>query len=183
MILNSRNNLFMFSFPKGFCPEEVSNRYKKYLTRIPGNLITEPIDFLSYSVQSISYPTTTYDPVEQSGIRGTRYYRTARPIRDLISNDLTITMQLLDGYINYWMMLDILTYWYNFDEPEMFIPPGMSVRILDSEGLVVVTTEFKNVLYKEIGSLDMSFSNNSVDFTTFDINFTYNWVQIGLELD
>ena len=93
-------------------------------------------------------------------------------MKEIVSNDLTITMQLLDGYINYWIMLDIFTYWYSFLTEDLFIPPGMSLRILDSEGQIVVTTEFVNVLYKEIGALEMSFSNNVTEFSTFDISMT-----------
>ena len=41
MILNSRNNLFNFKFPRHFIPAEVADKYKKYLNRMPGNIIEE----------------------------------------------------------------------------------------------------------------------------------------------
>jgi hypothetical protein len=56
MILNSRNNLFNFKFPRKFIPEEVAEKYRNYLNRVPGNLLTEPIDFINYSVQGIGIP-------------------------------------------------------------------------------------------------------------------------------
>jgi len=56
MILNSRNNLYNFKFPRNFIPKEVADKYKKYLNRMPGNILTEPIDFINYSIQGINLP-------------------------------------------------------------------------------------------------------------------------------
>ena len=67
MILNSRNNAYDFRFPRKFIPEEVSNKYKKYLNRVPGGLLAEPIDFVNYSIQGLNIPGVTFDPVTQSG--------------------------------------------------------------------------------------------------------------------
>ena len=44
MILNSRNNSYDFKFPRKFIPEEVANKYKKYLQKVPGALLAEPVD-------------------------------------------------------------------------------------------------------------------------------------------
>ena len=50
MILNSRNNLFEFKFPRKFIPEEVAAKYKNYLNRIPGSVLSEPVDYINYSI-------------------------------------------------------------------------------------------------------------------------------------
>jgi hypothetical protein len=184
MILNNRNNLFSFSLPKDFMPDEITNKYKNYLTRIPGNLIKRPIDFINYSIQSINLPGISYDPVEQVRKHGKHNkYRTSLPEQELLSKEFTVTMQLLDGNINYWMMLDILTYWYGFPNADQYLPDGAAVRILDSEGNIVVTSHFKRMLFTEIGPLDMTFSSNSQDFTTFDCTFVYNELITEIELD
>ncbi len=184
MILNSRNNLFLFNFPIAFIPDEIKDRYSKYLNRIPGNMITRPIDFINYSVQSVNLPAVSYDPATQVGKHGrTRQYRASVPEQELMSKELTITLQLLDGNINYWILLDTLAFWYQFPQPKPFIPEGTSLRILDSEGNIIVTSEFRKLLFKEIGSLEMSFSNNSQDFTTFDCTFGYDELITKVELD
>jgi len=184
MILNNRNNLFSFMLPKDFIPDEIGKKYENYLNRIPGNLIKNPIDFINYGIQAINLPAVSYDPVQQVRKHGAQSrYRTSLPEQELMSKEFTVTMQLLDGNINYWMMLDILTYWYNFSKAEPYLPEGSAVRILDSEGHIVTTSHFKRVLFTEIGPLDMTFSSNSQDFTTFDCNFVYNELITELELD
>jgi len=190
MILNSRNNLFTFNFPKAFMPEEIVERYQPYLNRIPGNMITRPIDFLNYSIQSVNLPGPSYSAGEQTGKHGRkRLHRDTTPDQELYAKEMTITFQLLDGYINYWMMLDMFKYWYSFpNQPEFefvkepYLPVGMNVRILDAEGNVLVTTELKRVLYTELGSLEMSFSDNTADFSTFDATFVYNELETKIEL-
>jgi len=190
MILNSRNNLFVFNFPKDFIPQEIVDRYTPYLNRIPGNMITRPIDFLNYSVQSINLPGASYTPAEQVGKHGRkRTYRDTLPDQELYAKEMTVTFQLLDGYINYWMMLDLFKYWYSFpNQPDMpfvqeqHIPVGFNVRILDAEGNVLVTTELKRVLYTEISSLEMSFSDNTADFSSFTATFMYNELETKIEL-
>ena len=113
MILNSRNNLYDFRFPRKFVPEEVANKYKSYLNRIPGSLLAEPIDYINYSIQGINVPGISFDPITQADNDGTtRYHRGAVPIQNTIQREFTVTMQLLDGFINYWIMMDTLLYYY-----------------------------------------------------------------------
>ena len=94
MILNSRNNLFNFKFPRKFIPEEVAAKYKKYLNRVPGNLITEPIDFINYSIQGIGVPGLSFDPIEQASNDGTTtYHRGSIPIQNTIERQFTVELQ------------------------------------------------------------------------------------------
>ena len=74
MILNSRNNLFNFKFPRTFIPKEVADKYRQYLNRMPGNLITEPIDFVNYSIQGVNLPGVSFDPIQVSPNDGTITY-------------------------------------------------------------------------------------------------------------
>ena len=95
MILNSRNNTYDFRFPRKFIPEEVANKYKKYLEKIPGNLLAEPIDFINYSIQGLNVPGMSFDPVTQQDNDGTiRYHRGAIPIQNTVERQFTVTMQL-----------------------------------------------------------------------------------------
>ena len=102
MILNSRNNTYDFRFPRNFIPDEVADKYRKYLAKIPGNIMAEPIDFVNYSVQGLNVPGINFDPVTQNDWDGTtRYHRGAQPIQNTVERQFTVTMQLLDGFINY----------------------------------------------------------------------------------
>ena len=143
MILNSRNNLFNFKFPRNFIPKEVADKYRPYLNRMPGNLMSEPIDFINYSLQGIALPGITFDPIEQSPNDGTTsYHRGAIPIQNTVERQFTVEMQLLDGYINYWIMQDTLLYYYSRDNRKPFTD-DLKLQILDAEGIHVMSAVFE----------------------------------------
>jgi len=183
MILNSRNNLFNFQFPRNFVPKEVSDQYSKYLNRMPGNIITEPIDFVNYAVQGINLPGLTYEPTTQQNFDGTiRYFRGSQPIQNLIQREFTVTMQLLDGFINYWIMRDTMLYYYSQGENEPYIE-DLKLQLLDAEGIALASVLFERPLLKEISELDLNMSSNTAEFNTFTCQFQYNRYSVILEID
>lgn len=183
MILNSRNNLFNFQFPRTFIPDEVAAKYKKYLNRMPGNIITEPIDFINYSIQGISIPGISFDPITQAPNDGTlTYKRGSIPIQNLIQREFTVTMQLLDGFINYWILQDTLLYYYSKKVKENSID-DIKLQILDAEGIHVVSVVFEKPILNSIAELELNMSQNIAEFNTFTMNFHYNKFSIQLEID
>lgn len=183
MILNSRNNLYDFRFPRNFIPEEVSNKYKKYLDRIPGSLLAEPIDYINYSIQGINIPGVSFDPTTQADNDGTtRYHRGAVPIQNTIQREFTVTMQLLDGFINYWIMMDTLLYYYARSTKEPYTPP-MTLRILDAEGASVAYMEFQKPIMNSINELSLNMAQNVAEFATFEVTFFYNKLNLRIEID
>lgn len=183
MLLDSRNNLFDFRFPKNFIPQKIAKKYKSYLNRMPGNIIEEPIDFINYTIQGINLPGMGYDPVVQQEYPGRNIqWRSSLPTQELFQKEFTVTFQLVDGFINYWILLDTLNYYYSFDTKPYFID-NLTIRILDAEGHVVVTVLIKRPFIKNIGELNLSFASNVAEFTTFDLSIGYNELEIIIELD
>jgi len=183
MLLDSRNNLFQFNFPRNFIPKEISDKYKKYLNRIPGNIIEEPIDFLNYTIQGINLPGMGFEPVTQVQYPGRNIiWRDTKPTQELFEKEFTVTFQLVDGYINYWLMMETLNYYYRFDNGQKFID-NLNIRLTDAEGNVVVTIEMQRPLLKNLGDLSMSFASNVAEFSTFDLSIGYNELLIKIELD
>jgi hypothetical protein len=95
---------------------------------------------------------------------------------------MTVTFQLVDGYINYWILLDTLTYYYNFDTEKPYID-DLNLRILDSEGNALITSTIRKPLIKSISDLQMSFASNVAEFKTFDLSIGYNEFEVRVELD
>lgn len=182
MILNARNDLFTFNFPRTFVPDKIRDKYKPYLNRIPGNLIEDPLDFLNYSIQSVTLPGISYNPVEMvKKIGGTNVFRDAIPYQELF-DEFTVTMQLLDGFINYWMMFDLFNYYYAFENPNPYLPDSFVIRMIDSEGNAIVQIKTERVLFVELSSLELSYANNSPEFSTFDATFKFNSYYRKIEL-
>ena len=171
MILNSRNNAYDFRFPRKFIPTEVAEKYSKYLNKVPGALLSEPVDFINYSIQGLNIPGVSFDPITQADNDGTtRYHRGAVPIQNTITREFTVTFQLLDGFINYWIMMDTLLYYYARTTKEPYINP-MTLRILDAEGSSVAYMEFSGIIMNSINELNLNMAENVAEFNTFDLNF------------
>tara|TARA_R100000655_G_scaffold109107_2_gene162700 strand:+ start:629 stop:1183 length:555 start_codon:yes stop_codon:yes gene_type:complete len=183
MLLSARNNQFKFNFPRNFVPKPVADRYKPFLTRIPGGLIKEPIDFWNYGIQSINLPGPSFDPVQQNDFPGnTRNFRASVPKQELFDKKLTVTMQAFDGYVNYWMAVEMFDYYYKQNGRNPFLPEGVGIQMLDSDGTIFVTVQLKDMIMDSVGSLDLNFSSNTVEFETFEIGFTYNILDIAVNV-
>jgi hypothetical protein len=182
MILNSRNNTYDFRFPRKFIPDDVAEKYRKYLSKIPGNLMYEPIDFINYSIQGLNVPGISFDPITQNDWDGTtRYHRGAVPIQNLVERQFTVSMQLLDGFINYWIMQDTLLYYYAKSTEEPFTQ-DITLRVLDAEGASVAYFKFENPIMNSIGELNLNMSENVAEFSTFEVTFYYNKINLELEI-
>ena len=183
MILNSRNNSYDFRFPRKFIPEEVAEKYKKYLNRVPGGLLAEPIDFVNYSIQGLNVPGVSLDPISQQDNDGTtRYHRGAIPIQNTVERQFTVTMQLLDGYINYWIMLDTLLYYYARTTEPPFTE-NLVLRIMDAEGIGMASMVFEQPIMNSINELNLNFAENVSEFSTFEVTFFYNKLNLKIEID
>jgi len=182
MILNSRSNLFNFKFPKRFIPQEVADKYKPYLNRMPGNLIEEPIDFINYTVQGISMPGISFEPSEQNPNDGTiTYKRGYVPIQNLIDREVTVTLQLLDGFINYWILNDTLLYHYNRENLNSYVD-DLKLQITDAEGIHMMSVVFEKPIFTSISELELNMAQNVAEFSTFNITFRYNKFNLLNEL-
>ena len=179
MILSARNNQFKFEFPRNFIPKEISDKYKPYLNRMPGSMIKEPIDYFNYGIQSMNLPGPSFDPVSQNDFPGnTRRFRTSLPKQELYDKSLTITMQAFDGWVNYWMAVEVFDYYYKLSGKHPFVPEGVGVQMLDADGTVFDTIQLKDMFISNIGALDLNFSSNTIEFQTFDIEFSYNVLDV-----
>lgn len=183
MLLSARNNQFRFSFPRNFIPKHIGDKYKSYWSKMPGGLIKEPIDFFNYGIQSLNMPGPTFTPVEQNDYPGfTRSFRASVPRQELFDTTLTVTMQAFDGWINYWMSIELFEYYYGLNGKNAYLPEGVGVQMLDSEGYALVTVKMANMIMTGVSPLDLNFSSNTVEFQTFDLSFTYNSLDIAVNL-
>lgn len=181
MLLSARNNQFEFFFSKTFIPKEIEEKYMPYLSRIPGNMFNRCIDYLNYGIQGFNLQGAQFDIVDQID-RHTPYgriYRSAQSPESLSNKDFTITSQLYDSYINYFLFLDLFYYYYNSTN-QQFIPGVPFLRIFDGGGYELFSVEFKNVLFTSIDGLDFDFSSNTIDMKTFTCNFRAQEVEVKL---
>jgi len=183
MFLNPRNNLFNFQFNKPFMTEEIRNKYYDYLNKVKGSPIKEPLDLINYSIQGINLPGLTSDLTEQSTMYGRKktHRNTIHP-QELYSKEMTVTFKMFDGFINYFILLDLLNHYYSFDTKDKYIP-DQRVYLLDGDGNQIVTINLKRILFTSISDLSLNFSSNVPEFATFDITLIYNELEMQMGFD
>jgi hypothetical protein len=183
MILQNRNDLFKIELPRVFIPKDVKERYQPYLFRMP-TPVTDVSDVVNYSIQSISIPNFNYQPVEQTKpgnsnvARGTvRKWRNSMSPEMLIDRTFTITFQLLDGNVNYWIMLETFFHYYDFNNTNPFTF-DIPLHIFDAEGMRMYSVQFHDCLFTGLNQFTLSYSEITPEFRTFECTFAFNEMKI-----
>jgi hypothetical protein len=179
-IVNARSNQFIFRFPKGWFPKQVTDKWDPYVLRLPVAFeSTEAI--MTYSIQSVTFPTITMDAVAQTRRLGKQQeYKNSKPIQDLFNREITVTFRLLEGHVNYFVMLDTVLCYLNFDDDQLYMDE-MYLQALDQEGHVVNTVRFDKVYFKNMSEINLAYSDNNPDFKSFSVTFGFNWMEIFVQ--
>jgi len=191
MFLNSKSDQFKVDFPKVFIPKHIKIKYAPYLHRLP-TPISDISDLINYSIQSISVPSTSYEPVIQTDTKASkqdqdsrgfnRSHRAVNNIKELQSKEFTITFKMINGYLNYWIMQEV--FWYYFDyQNKLTYSCNVPVKILDADDIQMFSAIYTDVLFTGLGEFELSYSNNIREFKTFDCNFTYNTFETSLDIN
>jgi len=187
MILQNRNDLFKVELPKTFIPDEIKNRYLPYIQRMP-TPVRNVSDLVNYSIQSITIPNFNYSPIEQvkpgyqDAAKGTaRKFRQALSPEMLIDRNFTITFQLFDGNVNYWIMLETFFYYYSFSTTKPYTV-DVPIRIFDAEGNSMYSSIFTDCLFTGLNQFTMSYSEITPEFRTFEATFAFNDMKLDFQL-
>mgnify|MGYP007122144367 CR=1 FL=1 len=188
MILQSRSDLFRFEFPKVFFPKEVKDRWRAYVERMPIPTSDVP-SLVNYSVQSFTVPNYNYQPAEQvkpgwdPTARGSvRKWRNSLAAEMLSERKFEVTMKLLDGYWNYWVMHETFFHMYASENREPFLV-DLPLRILDADGNIMYTVTFHDCLFVGIDKFELSYSDVDTGAKTFNCNFEFNETTVAFDLD
>ena len=181
MILNPRSNSFYFNFPRGFFSERVTSKYENYIKKqpIPFDNVQQ---FVNSTIQSIGMPGMSIDSVEQVRYLGKKvFYKGSTPVQDLFSRDFSINFKNTDGFINYFIMLDTILDFLNFQNPQVHIQT-LPLRIMDNEGNVVFSVSFEEVIFTSFSNMDLNYTSNNHQNQAFSLGFKCNYIDIVLEL-
>jgi len=180
MRISSQNNQFIFQFPIDFITPYLYNKFQIFLDnmRMPYDNI---LDYINSTIKDMTFPSVTYENVTQKLYGGkTVDYKSAKNIFDTYQHELSVTFRSVDSHTNFFILQEILTeFWLNTRKPYI---PYLSLGILDKNGDLIYTVLFKNILLK--GQSEIKFNYNKQDFSenTFNINFTFNYLDIIWEL-
>lgn len=180
MRLNSQNNQFIFLLPSDFIDKEMYDR----LQRIIDNLhmpYDNILDYINSTIKEITFPSLSFDSKDMTIKYGKKIeYKEAGNVFDKFQNELDITFKSVDSHMNYFMMVQILIEYYMNNRREYL--PYISLQVIDIHGDLIYTILFKDIIFKSLSELRMSYNVQEADEKTFSITFRYNWLDIIWEL-
>lgn len=190
MILNSKNNSFVFRFPKGFITPELEEKYNFYLKRLPTPFETIT-DYVNHTIQSVTFPGVSSDEVEQIVGRKTsvegkpltknpQYWRQSLDLDRAFPKEFTVSLKAADGYINYWVLFENYRKYLEVTNMEDYLP-DMNIMYLDREGYELITIDFKQPLMKGISEVEMNYASTALEFRVFSVTFKYNTFDIKVK--
>lgn len=178
----SRKDLFYVAFPKNFISEEVEAFYRPYVKRMP-TYEDSPSELVKRTVQAVTIPAFGYDVVQPfykdkySPSAITRQNRSSINVQDTSSKSITITFKMINGYLNYWVMLDTFFEKYDFSNPNAYMF-DLPIHILDNDGTIMFSRIFKDCIFSAISEFQISYSDNIAGFDTFDVTFNYTTTEM-----
>ncbi len=192
MILNAKNNQFVFRFPKGFIYPEIEEKYNYYLKRLP-TPFENITDYVNHTIQSVTFPSVASEEIEQwvgrkTGVDGKnitknpQYWRQSLDLDRVVPKEFTVNLKTADGYLNYWVLFETYRYYLTVPNTEDYFP-DLNLMYLDRDGYQMLTVDFRQPLMKGISEVEMNYSATAMEFRTFAVNFKYNTFDINVKLD
>jgi hypothetical protein len=77
-------------------------------------------------------------------------------------------------------MLDTVLDFLNFANDQVFIQ-ALPLRIMDNEGNIVMSVTFQEVLFTSFSELELNYTNNNPTYSSFNLGFKCNYIDIVLE--
>ena len=180
MILNVRNNSFVFLFPENFFSDNIKEKYKSYYQSLilPYDSID---DFMSSTVQSIDFPAWYMELAQQTRPLGKKQeYKSSKPLKDLFTREITLTMKISDAYLNYFIFLENALEFLDFSNKQQTLSP-LRLMLLSNEGYSVSSIIFNKPILKSQTGIKLSYNSVTPQFNTFEIKFQY--YDFKLEVD
>lgn len=182
MILNARQNGFIFNFPKGFIYPNVVQKYEGYIKRLPIPYDTVT-DFINATIQSVNFPTLrSIDSAEQIRPGGFRQsYKSATTLQNLIQREFSVTFKLGEGFINYWVIYDNIVKFLDFQNPNEYLP-DFRLLLLDNDGIIMASVILQQPIVTSLSEIQLNYSSSTPGFSTFSVGFKCNYVDVNLEI-
>lgn len=181
MRISSQNSQFIFNFPENFIPVGLQAEFEKMIEKnfIPYDTIA---DYINSTIKEIVVPSISFDNVTQPLKRGKQVnWKSAKSIFDTFNSQIDITFRAVDSYLNYFLLLQILTDFYLDNDKEQL--EYLNVGILDKDGALIYNIIFNEVLLNSLSEIRLGYQQYDINEKQFTMSFTYNFIDIVYELD
>jgi hypothetical protein len=136
---------------------------------------------MSSTVQQIDFPAWNMELAQQTRMLGKKQeYKSSKPLKELFTREITLTMKISDAYLNYFIFLENALEFLDFSNKQQTLAP-LRLMLLNNEGYSVSSIVFNNPILKSQNGIKLSYSSVTPEFSTFEIKFQY--YDFKLEVD
>jgi len=199
--LKPRQDLFSIAFSKDDFDSALITKYNALIT--PGEVVTNIIDAVNESITGITFSGIDSEPVEQSQ-HGSReqtetdydilphtsklghiniepyhnivYRQHGNPLNSF-DKELTVSFRLNQGLLNYLFLQENLQKYISKQNTYEGIKQ-LTANILSDTGEIISSIELKDIVFKSISSLDLTFKQVGREEKEFTTSFLYNNIRI-----
>lgn len=181
MRLSAQNSQFSFNFPVDFIEPWLYTQFEKLMIKnfIPYDTV---LDYINSTIKEVVIPGMSYENQQQTLRRGKKVnWKDSKSVFDTFPGEIDITFRAVDSYMNYFMLVQILTEFYLNNHKhsiELF-----NLNILDKDGDLIYTILFREIFLKSIGEIRVGYQQYDITEKTFTVGFKYNWVDCRFEID
>jgi hypothetical protein len=175
MRISSQNNQFIFNLPKDFIDNKLDEKFSKLMDK---NFIPylDIIDYINSTIKDIVFPSVSYQTVEQTFFHGKKInWRESGNVMDKFQGELDITFRSVDSHLNYFIILEVLNNYYLNKKNYLDV---LDIKVIDKDGDLIYTILLKEVIYKSLSEIRMSYSATDFNEQTFTVTFAYNFIDI-----
>lgn len=193
--LSPRYDLFKFSFPKDFLPQEVLEKYDNILSKNSG-VIVNAIDYLNESIQGVNLPgisdlLITQQQHGRNSINRNEHRLNVEPSHEItyqsssnplnnIDKEFKVTFRMNQGLCNYFMLYE--TIFHHACKPiSKECEPILYVEILNEDGVSIAKIKLIDVYINGIDGLEFNYNKVERDAGTFDITLKFNNIDFDFE--
>src|SRR5574343_1051267 len=161
-LLNAKYSNFVIEFPEGFIYPVIEQRYKPFFDRndVP---FDNCLEYLNHTIQSVSWPGKSVETVQQTIGHDRRVFKPGADSKFYNVRQIDVSFAVMDGYLNYFIMTDLFEEYHALgckSQGRTFLP-DILFHILDSDGNVTTTLQFKQIVFSQISALDLSYASNT----------------------
>lgn len=178
MVLNNLNQQFVIWFPPNWVYPEVEDVWMPVIRRmgLPYNTIE---DFLNAQIQSLGLPGASMNNVtQQNGLMQVEK-RAGFDIEHKMKKDITLTMKLSESYVTYFIMRQIMDFYYRIGEgaKELYLP-SIRISLLDDAGYETISFNFYELTFNSLSDLSLTYASTIASNNTFTAGFHYNFLDV-----
>lgn len=176
-MINSQNNGFILRLPKTFITKEIAAKYEEVLFRLPTPYKTV-LDYLNATIQSITFPSISMDNVEQTYKHGDGFdLKNSVLFEELFDNDISITFKSTDGYLNYWMVYDIVKNYIQWSQVEKYMG-NLIITNINAQGYSYANIHLNMLTFTSLSVGEFNFTETTSNLENFELGLKFNHISI-----